>query len=117
MIGKRFLTVLALGGAAGLGLHQDAANSELVAQVKALETRVTTVEGYLAAQVAADKALITAIDTSVEQGFTAGINFEARKTLVAAWKARSKSAAAGVPGGKAAAAAEAVDPRIERRRR
>jgi len=109
------LTALTLGLATGYGVQQDA-KDDLTDQVTALEERLDAVEAYLGEQVRADAAETKAIDAAVDQGFTAGINFEARKTLVGAWKARARAAAKHVPGAKKDAEAKRVDPRLTRRR-
>lgn len=114
---------------AGLGLGTEATSTEqdaLEKRVQALETklaeganaiaRVEAIEEYLAAQSAADAAVIKAVDEAVDQGFTSGINFKSRETLVAAWKARAEAAAANLPAPKKAPQVK-VDPRLERRRR
>lgn len=111
----RTLTALTLGLATGYGVQQDA-KDDLTDQVTALEGRLDAVEAYLGDQVRADAAVTKAIDAAVGQGFTAGINFEARQTLVDAWKARARAAASNVPGAKPEAEAERVDPRLTRRR-
>jgi hypothetical protein len=106
---RHLLPTLALGLVTGYGVQQDA-KDDLREQVETLEGRVVAVEGYLAAQVEADKSLLGAVDRSVNQGFTAGINFLARETLVAAWKARAAAAAQNVPGAKRGRSADRVDP-------
>ena len=106
---RHLLPTLALGLVTGYGVQQDA-KQDLREQVEALEGRVVAVEGYLAAQVEADKALLTAVDRSVDQGFTAGINFPSRETLVAAWRARAAAAAKGLPGAAPDAPSESGDP-------
>ncbi len=114
---RLMIPTLALGFASGFGIKQDAQDSDLKAQINALEERLETVEGYLASQAEADKAVAIAVDKAVEQGFTSGINFEARKTLVGAWKARVKASGKNLPGQKTKPAAKSVDPRLTRRRK
>jgi hypothetical protein len=41
------------------------------------------------------------MDKAVEEGFTAGINYRSRETLVQAWKAQNRAALKDVPGSKA----------------
>lgn len=109
------LPFLTLGLAAGYGITQEAQEDDLKNQVTALEARLDAVEGYLAAQAAAEAALVPALDKAVEQGYTSGINFEARKTLLGAWRARATAAGKHVPGAKTADASKPVDPRLRRR--
>lgn len=107
---RLLLPTLTLGLATGYGIQQDA-KGDLGSQVGALQQRLEAVEGYLAAQVEADRTMLEAIERSVAKGFTAGINFEARQILVDAWRARTGSAARKVPGQKEPAPAKPTDPR------
>lgn len=70
---------------------QDPAEGALGAQVKALEERVQQLEGYMAGQAEAAKAVDAALDQAVAAGYTSGINFKSREILVAAWKASAKA--------------------------
>jgi len=109
------IPLLALGLAGGYGIQEDA-KDDLAARVSALEERLDAVERYLAAQAEAEQAVVAAIDRAVEQGFTAGINFESRKTLVAAWRKRAEAARQGLPGKKKKTSEEEpTDPRLRRR--
>lgn len=100
---------------AAYGVQQEAQESALKAEIQALEGRVATIETYLQARATSARSVASAIDEAVEQGFTAGINYEARKTLVDAWKADIDTLSSGVPGAKKSAPAEKVDPRVRRR--
>lgn len=111
------LPALTLALASGYGVQQEAQEAELKKKVTRLEQRLDQVEAYLAAQAQAEQQVVDAVEKAVEQGFTAGINFEARETLVAAWKSRAQAAAQGAPGAKAEEQdGEDVDPRVRRRR-
>ena len=113
---RHLATALTLGLLTGHGLQEDAKN-DLEAQVLTLQQRLEAVEGYLEAQVKADKALLGAINLSVAEGFTAGINHRAKEILVEAWRARATAAASAVPGKDEKAPSEPADPRLRRRGR
>lgn len=63
--------------------------------------RIEHIESYLQAQAKSVRATDRALDQAVEEGFTAGINYRSRETLVQAWKAQGQSALKGVPGPEA----------------
>ena len=97
------------------GVQQEAQESALKAELQALEARVATVETYLQARATSAQSIAKAIDSAVDKGYTAGINYEARQVLVDAWKADIQAGAAGVPGAPKATPTERVDPRLRRR--
>ncbi len=111
------IPVLSLALVTGYGVGQQAQDDVMAQQVDALTKRVEAVEGYLQAQAKAMQASSAAVDLAVEQGFTSGINFESRQTLVKAWQARAKAAGVNVPGVKEAKQVEPIDPRLKRRGR
>lgn len=113
---RHLFTALTLGLVTGHGLQQDA-KQDLEAEVVKLQERVDGVEAYLAAQAEAEKALLGAVNRSVTEGFTAGINYEARQTLVDAWRARANATGQGVPGKSKKTPSEVADPRLRRRER
>ena len=113
---RHLLTALTLGLVTGNGLQQDV-KQDLQAEVDRLQMRMDGVEAYLAAQAEAERALLGAVNRSVTEGITAGINHQARRTLVEAWQARAGAAARNVPGKSKKTPSEATDPRIRRRGR
>jgi hypothetical protein len=66
-----------------------------------LVQRIERIEAYLQAQAKSVRATDRAMDQAVEEGFTAGINYHSRETLIQAWKAQNQAALKGVPGSKA----------------
>jgi hypothetical protein len=116
MIKRLCLPLLTLGLAAGFGVQQEAQKDDLEAQVTELEARLDRVEGYLAAQATAEAALVPALDKAVKEGYTSGINFPARETLISAWRARAAAAQKNIPGAKKAGPTKRVDPRLRRRK-
>lgn len=89
---KTTLLPLALVGLAfSTGTTQDPAEGAQAAQVLALTERVQQLEGYVADQAEAAKAVDAALDQAVAAGYTSGINFKAREILVAAWKSSAKA--------------------------
>ena len=112
---NRLLLPLISAVLCGYGVQQEGQEAALEAKIGALEARLTAVEGYLQAQASGASALDASIDSAVAKGYTAGINFEARQELVAAWKRQIQSLQQGVPGAKVAPPAPAVDPRVQRR--
>ncbi|MAG63644.1 hypothetical protein CMO84_08990 [Candidatus Woesearchaeota archaeon] len=69
-------------------------NTDLVQRIERIET-------YLQTQAKSVRATNRALNQAVEEGFTAGINFRSRETLIQAWKAQNQAALKGVPGSKA----------------
>ena len=113
---RHLFTALTLGLVTGGALQQEA-KRDLQAEVGRLHRRVDEVEAYLAAQAEAEQALLGAVNRSVTEGFTAGINYEARQTLVEAWRARASAAGRGVPGKGKKTPGEGTEPRPRRRDR
>ena len=72
-------------------LQEPEPNAELVAQIKALEGKVESLESYVKKQAKAAEQLSSAVDSAVAEGFTAGINYKSREILVKAWKASAKA--------------------------
>ena len=65
-----------------------------------LVQRIERIEAYLQTQAKSVRAIDVAIDQAVEEGFTAGINYRSRETLIQAWKAQNQATLKGVPGSK-----------------
>ena len=65
-----------------------------------LVQRIERIESYLQTQARSVRATDRAMDKAVEEGFTAGINYRSRETLVQAWKAQNQAALKDVPGSK-----------------
>ena len=99
---RRWSPLLALGvGALTLaGWVQTAKRSQDPGPDPALAQRIERIEAYLQAQAKSVQATGRALDLAVEQGFTAGINYRSRETLVQAWKAQNQTALKAVPGSK-----------------
>lgn len=101
----------------GYGVQQEGQEAALQAQVQVLEARIVAIEGYLQAQAASSTAVGAAIESAIDKGYTAGINFEARQVLVDAWKKQVAAANRSVPGAKTNVPTERLDPRVVRRQR
>ncbi len=65
-----------------------------------LTPRIERIEAYLQAQAKSAQALEDALDEAVDQGYTAGINYRSRETLIDAWKKQNTAALMDVPGSK-----------------
>lgn len=95
---------------------QGDAKSDVSARLKALEAEVATLKAelaasktmldettrYLAGAKSRSEALLKTFDVAQEQGFTAGINFTSRETLLAGLRAYAKGESEGLPGAKPA---------------
>jgi len=95
---------------------KDDAKGDVSARLKALEAEVATLKAelaasktmldettrYLAGAKARSEALLKTFDQAQEQGFTAGINFTSRETLLAGFRAYAKGESEGLPGAKPA---------------
>lgn len=66
-------------------------------QLEALTLGQQEIRVYLDQRAVASRALDAAIDRAVQQGYTAGINFESRETLVAAWRKELEAIRTNVP--------------------
>ena len=111
------LPIATLVLASAFGVQQDQENQDLTAKLAEVETRLTSIETYLQAQAAGAEAYSAAVDQAVKDGHTWGENNDARKVLVAAWKAHTKAAGVNVPGAKSGKGGPKVDPRLVRRQR
>ena len=83
-----------------------------------LLARLDKTQAYLQAQANAAAKMLETLDQSEAEGFTKGINYQSRETLLAGFRAFWKGVGTGVP--KATAAKdeeEAKDPRATRGRR
>lgn len=82
--------------------RMEARLDEFGTQIDALTEGQRAIQRYLEQRAQASSALESALDRAVEQGYTAGINFESRKTLVAAWRKDLAELRTNVPGPPAA---------------
>lgn len=112
------LTSVALLFLLGLGLAQDppedTLETKLTRRIDVLEREVATLRKeadagrtlaeettrYLAGAKERSEALQKVLDESEALGFTAGINFDSRKVLLAGWRAYLSGEADGLPGAK-----------------
>lgn len=67
---------------------------------------IDAITKYLQDQAVAATAMANTLSASESQGFTKGINFGSRETLLAGWRSQLASAQKGVPGAKPAPAEE-----------
>ncbi len=123
-----------VAAAAGFGLAQDdtppaTPQSDLEKRVAALEQQVATLNRdmaartqlledttrYLNAQAKAAESMLTTFDQAEKQGFTAGINFASRETLLAGFRAYMNAQKAGLPKPAAKTAEKPADSRVGRR--
>ena len=109
---RTWIPVFALGLAAGWG-SQEPQVAELEKRVAETEKGLLEVQKYIQAQVTAAKALRTALEKAEEEGFTAGINYTSRETLLEAWRAEIDAATKDTPGG---AKVKAQEDKKKRRR-
>ena len=70
----------------------------LLAKVDELERKVATLETWVTAQQTQSKLTVAALAAAEAKGFTAGINFESREILLAAWRAEEATVQAAGPG-------------------
>jgi|GEM_PF-1359555 len=92
--------------------------ASLEALTEAAEAEAAELDGisrYLQQQAAAAKTMVGTLATSESQGFTAGINYESRHTLLGGWRNQLAAAQKGVPGTAAEPEAEAGRARIGQR--
>ncbi len=101
------MPLLPLALAAGLAVPQDdGGNAALESRVTELETKLDAVQQYLQAQAEAAGATAKALTSAEAQGYTAGINYESRQTLLGAWRAETAAAQKDVPGAKSSKGAK-----------
>ena len=96
------MPVVALALAA-FGATKQVESGALAKRVDALEAQLEEVQGYLQAQADSAVALSKALILSEEQGFTAGMNFESRFTMLNGFHAHIDTLVKNVPGDKAKA--------------
>jgi hypothetical protein len=104
---RKTILATALGLTAGLAAPTGQQDTDVAAQLEATRTELTAVqarldqvESYLQAQAKSAEALATALTSSEEAGFTAGINPKSREILLDAWHAQATAATTSVPGAK-----------------
>lgn len=95
---------------------------QLTGLTEAFEKETATIDAlrsYAAKQAEAANAMAATLDRSESEGFTAGINYSSRVTLLAGWRKQLGEMQNGVPGGPVRPADESVPPagRGERKRR
>ncbi|MFT7668171.1 MAG: cell division septum initiation protein DivIVA [Planctomycetota bacterium] len=78
----------------------------LTASATAEAAKIDAVTKYIQEQAVAADAMVSTIATMEVQGFTKGINFGSRETMLAGWRAQLSSTQKGLPGGKAVAVEE-----------
>jgi hypothetical protein len=74
--------------------------AELEAQGNELRAALEEVQKYLLAQSASATRVLTSLQASEEAGFTKGINYEARESLLDAWRDYHGTLEQNVPGAK-----------------
>ena len=132
---KALLSIV-VGGlilAAGVGSSQDPTSlsqEDYGPRLTALEREIQTLQkenaelrellgttvAYLQSQARASKVLLATLDNAEREGFTKGINFQSRETLLAGLRAYWQGAGTGVPSVKAKPEEKAPDPRTTLRR-
>ena len=125
---------LVVAAGAGFGLAQEGtppetAGTELEKRVEALEQQVATLKRdvgrrsalledtvrYLNAQSKAAEKILATFDQSEKEGFTAGINFTSRKTLLAGLRTYMEAQKTGLPGSAPKVEEKPADPTVGQR--